>query len=192
MRIGIMGGTFNPIHHGHLVAAEVAREEFRLDKVIFVPTYLPPHKSVDEIIPARDRYEMVKIAVSKNPYFEPSDIEVKRGGKSYTHDTLEEFRDIYRGEELYFITGADALREIDTWKNIDELAKFCKFIAVSRPGYPFDLKDRFRGEIYLLEIPALAISSTEIRARIRDGKSIKYLVPEKVEEYIIKNGLYRR
>lgn len=186
-----MGGTFNPIHHGHLVAAEVAREEFSLEKVIFVPTCIPPHKDTTGIAPPMDRYEMVRLAIMGNPYFEPSDMEIKRGGRSYTQDTLKEFKAIYKNTEFYFITGADALRELHTWKNIDELPRLCKFIAVSRPGYSLHIDERFKDTTYLLEIPALAISSSEIRTRIKNGRSVRYLVPEKVEEYIINNGLYR-
>lgn len=187
-----MGGAFNPIHHGHLVAAEEVREEFGLKEVIFVPTGIPPHKDDGDIARAEYRYMMVNLATATNPNFSISDIEIKRPGKSYTLDTVKEFKEMYKGATIYFITGADAVAEISTWKNVEELPRLCEFIAVSRPGYPLHIdEENFIQHTHLFEVPALAISSTDIRRRIREGKSIKYLVPQVVEEYIYKHGLYK-
>ena len=194
-KLGVMGGTFNPIHHGHLVAAEVIRDEFELDEVLFVPSGKPPHKENDEIAPPEHRWMMTLLATISNEHFSASAIEIERKGESYTRDTLVEFKKIY-GErtEIYFITGADAIAEISTWHKTEDLPGLAKFIAASRPGYKLDwerIDPRFRKCTYLIEIPALAISSTDIRRRIREGKTIKYLVPEAVEKYIYKNGLYQ-
>lgn len=193
--MGIMGGTFNPIHHGHLVAAEIIRDEFRLDEVLFVPSGKPPHKDNDEIVSPEHRWMMTLLATANNRYFSASAIEIERGGESYTRDTLLELKKIY-GEktQMYFITGADAIAEISTWHRTEDLPRLAKFIAASRPGYKLDWKridPRFRKATYLVEVPALAISSTEIRRRVREGKTIKYLVPEAVERYIYKNKLYQ-
>ncbi len=190
-RIGIMGGTFNPIHLGHLVVANEVQEEFKLKKVIFVPTGIPPHKEDRDIAKAEHRYTLVNLAIATNPNFAVSDIEIKREGKSFTLDTIKEFKKIYEGADIYFIAGTDAFIEVSTWKNIDELPSLCKFITVSRPGYSFQIEERFKPHTYLFEVTDLAISSTEIRRRIKEGRSIKYLVPQSVEEYIYKHGLYR-
>jgi nicotinate-nucleotide adenylyltransferase len=199
-RIGIMGGTFDPIHYGHLVAAEVARAEFGLDKVIFVPAGRPPHKQQQTITDAEHRYRMTVLATSTNPSFEVSRLELDKDELTYTIDTVKDMRRIY-GEDatIYFITGADAVLELLTWYKIQELLKLCIFIAATRPG--FDKRDleqkieeitsKYDGEIICIEVPLLAISSTDIRERSRSGKSIKYLLPEAVEEYIEKSGLYK-
>lgn len=194
-KLGIMGGTFNPIHHGHLVAAEMIRDEFSLDEVLFIPSGKPPHKENDEIASPEHRWMMTLLATATNEYFSASAIEIERGGESYTRDTLLELKKIY-GEktQMYFITGADAIAEISTWHRTEDLPQLARFIAASRPGYKLEWKKidpRFRKVTYLLEVPALAISSTEIRRRIREGKTIKYLVPEVVEKYIYKNKLYQ-
>jgi len=194
-KLGVMGGTFNPIHHGHLVAAEIIRDEFSLDEVLFVPSGKPPHKDNDEIASPEHRWMMTLLATANNEYFSASAIEIERGGESYTRDTLLELKKIY-GErtQMYFITGADAIAEISTWHRTEDLPRLAKFIAASRPGYKLDwekIDPRFRKATYLVEVPALAISSTEIRRRIREGKTIKYLVPEVVERYIYKNKLYQ-
>ncbi|MDI6734697.1 MAG: nicotinate-nucleotide adenylyltransferase [bacterium] len=188
MPIGILGGTFNPIHYGHLLAAEEARQRFNLQEVIFVPCARPPHKNQPDIAGPEDRYKMTCLAISSNKYFKASDIEIKRGGPSYSEDTLREFKKIY-GEDvqLYFIIGADAIAELDTWKNVEKLPQLCQFIAVNRPGYNLKSGDF----AYILEIPGVDISSTAIRQRIKQGKSIKYLVPEEVEKYIYKHRLYK-
>lgn len=190
-----MGGTFNPVHQGHLVAAEVIRDEFKLNEVVFVPSGKPPHKDNNEIVSPRNRWMMTVLAVATNGYFSTSSIEIEREGESYTYDTILRLKEIY-GEETkcYFITGADAVAQISTWHKAQNLPSLTKFIAASRPGYKLDMEkidSRFRKYTYLVEVPALAISSTEIRKRIKKGKTIKYLVPEVVEKYIYKNNLYR-
>lgn len=202
-KIGIMGGTFNPIHHGHLVTAQEALDQFGLDQVVFIPTGDPPHKVKDRLAGAEDRYLMTVIATSSNSRFFVSRIEIDRRGKSYTIDTLRELREQYgSGSGLYFITGADAILEILTWRKPDEIVHLCKFIAATRPGYDlfpikelkkrlFNNKDDADRHIFNMEIPALAISSTDIRKRITEGRAIDYLVPEGVSNYILKHGLYR-
>lgn len=194
-RLGIMGGTFDPIHYGHLVTAEAARTRFRLDQVVFVPSGRPPHKS-NGTTDASDRLVMTQMAIVTNPGFSLSDIEARREGYSYSIDTVREFFDIYGPElELFFITGADAILSIPTWKDAADLLNMCTFIAASRPG--FDLAElnklplAWLERIRLFEIPALAISSTDIRRRVKQGDSIKYLLPEPVEHYILRYGLYR-
>lgn len=198
-RIGIMGGTFDPIHYGHLAAAEAARAEFHLDRVIFIPAGNPPHKQLQSITDPEHRYRMTVLATSSNPCFEASRIEVDKSGLSYTFDTVRELRRIYgKDVTIYFITGADAVLELLTWYKIRELLEICSFIAVTRPGYNrreleqkiHEISSKFGGEIICIEVPLLDISSTDIRERFRRGKPIKYLLPEAVENYIIENGLY--
>lgn len=198
-RLGIMGGTFDPIHYGHLVTAEVARVKFGLDVVVFVPSGVPPHKRGVEISPGKHRYMMTVLATATNPYFEVSRVELDRPGPSYTVDTVREFRRKYGPEtELYFITGADAAVEIFTWKDAHELLRMCAFIVATRPGYCTTRLEAELGRaravsthgIFVVEVPALAISSTDIRARVKQGDPIRYLLPESVENYIRKAGLY--
>jgi len=194
-KLGIMGGTFNPIHQGHLVGAEIIRDEFGLDEVLFVPSGKPPHKDNDEIASPKHRWMMTVLATTSNEHFSVSAIEIEREGESYTRDTLIELKKIY-GEktQFYFITGAAAIAEISTWHKSDNLPRLAKFIAASRPGYKLAWKrinPHFRNCTYLIEIPALAISSTEIRKRVREDKTIKYLLPQAVEKYIYKNKLYQ-
>ena len=203
-KIGIMGGTFNPIHIGHLVTAEEALSQFKLDIVIFIPTGDPPHKIENDIASAEDRYIMAVIATSSNSSFFVSRMEIDRKGKSYTIDTVRQLKEIYgRDSLLYFITGADAILEILTWKDTIEIVSLCKFIAATRPGYDLaridDLRKRLFGsinaakkKIYVMEIPALSISSTDIRNRIRNKRPIDYLLPEGVSKYILKNELYKK
>jgi nicotinate-nucleotide adenylyltransferase len=194
---GIMGGTFDPVHYGHLIIAEESRVEFSLDKVIFVTAGDPPHKKDYLVSDARHRREMTLLAIASNPFFECSDIEMERQGPSYTVDTIERFRQTIGSEaDLYFITGADAILEILTWHEPHRLKSMCKFIAATRPGYRLeDLKQRlpaeFVDQITFLEMPGVHISSTDLRERVRGGKSIKYMVPENVESYIYTNDLYR-
>ena len=199
-RIGIMGGTFDPIHYGHLAAAEAARVEFGLCKVIFMPAGNPPHKQSQKISDAEHRYRMTALATSSNSGFEVSRLEVDKAGITYTFFTMEELRSIYgEAPEIYFITGADAVLELLTWYKIGELLTLCKFIAVTRPGFDIrkleqkiaEITSKYDGEIICLEVPLLEISSTDIRERIRNGKPVKYLLPEEVEAYIHKNGLYK-
>ncbi len=188
MKIGILGGTFNPIHIGHLILAEEAREKLKLDKIIFVPAYLPPHKVIGDIAPAKARYEMIKSAIKTNKYFSLSDVEIKRDGRSYTIDTIKEFKVIYPGDELYFIIGSDLLKYLDEWKDLTEIIKIVRFIAATRPGYPLQNLPSY---ISTLPIRAVDISGFEIRQAIKDNKSFRYLVPEIVFKYITKKGLYR-
>ena len=197
-RLAIMGGTFDPIHYGHLVTAEAARYQFALDKVIFVPSGRPPHKKEYPVTDAGHRYLMALLALASNPCFEVSRVEIDRLGYSYTVDTIAEFQEVHGAKaRLFFITGADAILEILTWKDTARLMAMCDFIAVTRPGYHFELEmvtralpEEARGHIHLMEVPALAISSTDIRRRVREGRPIKYLLPENVEQYIYKHELY--
>ncbi|HEY5501025.1 MAG TPA: nicotinate-nucleotide adenylyltransferase [Candidatus Humimicrobiaceae bacterium] len=203
LKIGIMGGTFNPVHHGHLVAAGEALSQFNLNRVIFIPSGDPPHKNSSEERIAEHRYLMTVIATSANNNFFVSRIEIDRKGKSYTVDTVRELRKIYgESTDLYFITGADAILEILTWKKTAEIMELCSFIAATRPGYNIsriqDLKERLfkktknnTEKIFVMEVPALAISSTDIRQRVREKRPIDYLVPEGVSNYILKHGLYK-
>ncbi len=199
-KIGIMGGTFDPIHYGHLVTAEAARDKFNLDRVIFVPSGNPPHKRHKAISTGNDRMNMTMLATANNPYFEVSDIELDREGYTYTIDTLKEFIVRYGVDSrFYFITGADAVMEILTWKDVSFILKLCRIVSAYRPGSDMhkfknmvdELERVHRSNIHMIEVPALAISSTEIRKRVRDGITIKYLLPEKVEEYILDRGMYR-
>lgn len=197
-RVGIMGGTFDPIHYGHLVAADTVRHEFNMKSIIFVPAGHPPHKTAYRISAAEHRYNMAVLATESNPYFWVSRIEVDRPGYSYTVDTMRQFRsELGNNYELYFITGADALLEIFNWKDVSELIKLCFFIAVTRPGYDLlQLREQasFSREllekIRVVEVPALSISSTDIRWRFSQQKPIRYLLPERVEEYINYYKLY--
>lgn len=195
-RLGVMGGTFDPIHYGHLVTAQEALVQFGLDSVLFVPTGLPWMKEHEVVSPAEDRYLMTVIATASNPLFEVSRMEVDRDGSTYTVDTLRGLKEIYGAEtDLFFITGADAIVEILAWKDHEELFGLAHFIAATRPGY--DIAE-FEGqapdsrpEITVMNIPALAISSTDIRARVAAGRPIRYLVPEGVKSYVEKAGIYR-
>ncbi|MHB8896812.1 MAG: nicotinate-nucleotide adenylyltransferase [Candidatus Geothermincolia bacterium] len=199
-----MGGTFDPIHIGHLVTAEEARCQFELDKVVFVPSARPPHKTDTPHSPALDRLRMVELAINGNSFLAVSDIELSREGLSYTVDTL---RDLHReygpGTELFFVTGADAILEILTWKNPEELLAEARFIAASRPGYPLEkLRESLPEQtsegadaldsVYSMEIPALAISSTDIRDRAAHGRPFRYLVRDSVWEYVQSHGLYSK
>jgi nicotinate-nucleotide adenylyltransferase len=194
-RIGLMGGTFDPIHHGHLVAAEEARWQFQLDRVLFVPTGQPWQKPVG-VSPAEDRYQMTVIATASNPAFEVSRIEIDHPGPTYTVDTLRRLRSELGDEaRLYFITGADAVLHILTWKDRDEVLALAEFIAATRPGYELakltELLPGASERLHPMEIPMLAISSTEIRARVARGAPIQYLVPDGVVRYVAERGLYR-
>jgi nicotinate-nucleotide adenylyltransferase len=215
-KLGILGGTFNPVHCGHLAAAEEVRDRLKLDRVLFIPSFIPPHKHEEDVPPAVHRMEMVRLAVATNTAFEPSDIEIRRGGRSYTIDTIESLHNVYPDAELYFITGLDSFLEIQTWHKWETLLSLCRFVVLSRPGYSFSglgkldfmksAEEEFTGFdrgiltqsvvrsgkfiVYLEMIPLFDISSTDIRRRVKEGRSIKYLLPEAVETYIIKNKLY--
>lgn len=213
MRIGVMGGTFNPVHLGHLRCAEEVRKKFRLDIIYFIPCNKPPHKTSDGLLPAKVRFKMLKDAIKAYPYFQCSDIEIKRGGKSYSIDTIKYFlHQGIKGHQLYFILGNDSFAEIKTWKNYRELIELCNIIIINRPGYkgvlikktlPLDLFKTLRynkhrkcyeteskKRIYLTGIRGLEISSTMIRELIRKGKSLRYLVPDNVIGYIKKEGFF--
>jgi len=192
-RIGIMGGVFDPIHIGHLFTAEEARIKYYLDKVIFVPCLYPTHKRNDSVSEIKHRLKMSYLATQSNPYFEVSKIEINRPGPSYTIDTIKEFREIYGWKaKIFFITGVDAFLEIETWYKKDELLKMCQFVAATRPGYNLNkLHQNFKKVLHVMEIPALAISSTDIRDRIKKGLSIKYIVLEEVRDYIYEKNLYK-
>ena len=192
-RLGVMGGTFDPIHYGHLVTAEEALDQFELDGVVFLPTGRPWMKAHEVISDAEDRYLMIVIATASNPLFSVSRMEVDRDGPTYTVDTLRALKK-ERGPqtELFFITGADAMLEILQWKEPEELFELARFIAATRPGYDIASFDApSNPSVTVMNIPALAISSTDIRVRVAGGHPIRYLVPEGVKSYIEKAGLYR-
>ena len=190
-RLGVMGGTFDPIHHGHLVAASEAAARFDLDEVVFVPTGKPSFKQHQHVSPAEHRYLMTVIATASNPRFTVSRVDVDRPGLTFTVDTLRDLRDARPDAELFFITGADAIEQILTWKDADELWKMAHFVAVSRPGHQLSVDGLPPGVVTTLEVPALAISSTDCRRRAEAGQPVWYLVPDGVVQYIAKHGLYR-
>jgi nicotinate-nucleotide adenylyltransferase len=192
-RVGVMGGTFDPIHHGHLVAASEVQGVFDLDEVVFVPTGAPWQKAHRDVSPAEHRYLMTVIATAANPRFTVSRVDIDRGGPTYTIDTLRDINAARPDDELFFITGADALTEIFTWRNAGQLFELAQFIGCTRPGYTMDtdLFDQIPADrVTVLEIPALAISSTDCRDRHRRGEPIWYLVPDGVVQYIGKHELY--
>lgn len=197
-KYGIFGGSFNPIHYGHLMICEYIKEEMGLDKVIFIPTGNPPHKELE--VSAEDRYEMVRLAISPNPDFEISDIETTRIKMSYTVDTIRELKKIYREEKLYFLIGLDSLFQLKTWMKIGDLSQEIEFVVALRPGYldreevnkEIDfLRENFGTKINLIKTPLYEISSTDLRDRIREGKSLRYLIPKKVLDYIEESGFYK-
>ena len=214
MRIGIFGGTFNPIHLGHLRAAEEIREQFNLKRIIFIAAAVPPHKVVEGGIPGEHRMEMVRLAITANPHFSVSNIELKRPGKSYSIGTIQSLRQRYGSNlDLFFILGMDAFLEIGTWKSFQELFSLCHFIVMTRPGFdkpfsatilPTEIADAFaydEGEdrfihrdgysVYLQGITFLDISSTKIREAISKGSSVRYLTPREVERYIKRHHFYK-
>jgi nicotinate-nucleotide adenylyltransferase len=187
-----MGGTFDPIHHGHLVAASEVGYFYSLDEVIFVPTGEPWQKKDRQVSAAEDRYLMTVIATASNPRFSVSRVDIDRPGPTYTIDTLREMRSQYGPDaELFFITGADALEKMMTWQDVDELFKLAHFVGCTRPGHRLSGAGLPDGRVSLIEIPALAISSTNCRERVSQGEPIWYLVPDGIVQYISKNGLYR-
>jgi nicotinate-nucleotide adenylyltransferase len=188
MRLGVMGGTFDPIHHGHLVAASEVQALFGLDEVVFVPTGQPWHK--DGVSPAEHRYLMTVIATASNPRFTVSRVDIDRPGVTYTIDTLRDLRAQRPKDELFFITGADALAEILSWKNADELFGLAHFIGVTRPGHHLADPGLPANGVTLQEVPAMAISSTDCRERVGRAEPIWYLVPDGVVQYINKHHLY--
>ncbi|UFU07882.1 nicotinate-nucleotide adenylyltransferase [Ruania halotolerans] len=190
-RVGIMGGTFDPIHHGHLVAASEVADEFGLDEVVFVPTGAQPFKLDRAVTLAEHRYLMAVIATASNPRFTVSRADIDRSGVTFTIDTLRDLHAMYPNAELFFITGADALGQILQWKDSDALWDLAHFVGVTRPGHQFDTDDLPQGEYSLQEIPAMAISSTDCRERVQADKPVWYLVPDGVVRYIGKHGLYK-
>jgi len=188
-RIGVMGGTFDPIHHGHLVAASEVAQSFDLDEVVFVPTGQPWHK--DEVTTSEHRYLMTVIATASNPSFTVSRVDIDREGPTYTIDTLRDLKRQRPDAELFFITGADAIAQILGWRDHDELWDLAHFVAVSRPGHELNIDGLPTDDVSQLEIPALAISSTDCRERVRRGHPVWYLVPDGVVQYIAKHHLYR-
>ena len=193
MKIGLFGGTFDPIHFGHLIVAETVRSDFGLDRILFIPAAIPPHKIKTSLSPASLRLAMVKLALEKVPYFEASDIEIKRGGISYTVDTVRWFweSDDWEGNEFYLLIGSDSLLELGTWKDPDKILERIPILVMGRPGFDFEKAEkRFQKKIVPVEVPLIDISSSEIRRRVKERKSIRYWVPEKVEKYIKQKGLY--
>lgn len=211
MKIGLFGGTFNPIHHAHLRIAEEIREHFQLAKVIFVPAATPPHKPLAEDLSFGDRLRMVELAVGGNRFFSVSDLEGKREGKSYSIDTIHQFRKLYPGDEFFFIMGSDSFAEFGSWKEYAVIFSCCNIVTITRPGSRISLREalpvdiahefcyhdaekrlshRSGYSVYCIEGTQLDISSTNIRSLIRRGLSIKYLVPESVERYIIQQRFY--
>lgn len=191
-RLGVMGGTFDPVHHGHLVAASEVQSAFDLDEVVFVPTGRPWQKTSRDVAPAEHRYLMTVIATASNPRFTVSRVDIDRTGPTYTIDTLRDLSAQRPGAELFFITGADALAQILSWKDSDEIFDLAHFIGVTRPGHTLDDAGLPQDRVSLMEVPAMAISSTDCRARVAKGEPVWYLVPDGVVQYIGKYGLYRQ
>lgn len=199
MRIGVLGGTFDPIHLAHLVAAEEVRVRIALERVLFVPAGMPPHKLHVNVTPTEHRLKMVELAIADNPHFTLSRVDIDRFGPSYTVDTIELLHDEYGPEaEIYFIMGSDSLSELLTWHKPERLIRLCRIVALTRPGHRVDLKELNRllpgaiARVQLLDMPLLEISGTDLQRRVRAGLSIKYLVPPAVEAYIHRHGLYQQ
>ena len=194
-RLGVMGGTFDPIHHGHLVAASEVAARFGLDEVVFVPTGVPWQKAGRDVSQAEDRYLMTTIATASNPRFSVSRVDIERPGSTYTLDTLRDLRNHYGADvDLFFITGADALSQILTWHGVLELFELAHFVGVTRPGTTLgehDIAHLPPDKVTVIEVPALAISSTDCRKRVKERLPIWYLVPDGIVQYIAKRGLYR-
>ncbi|MGF7046051.1 nicotinate-nucleotide adenylyltransferase [Paenibacillus sp. DS2015] len=192
MKIGIMGGTFDPIHIGHLLAAESARDTFQLDEIWFMPSHIPPHKEKAGAT-GEQRLSMVAVAIVEHPSFHMRDLEVRRGGVSYTIDTIRELQQTYSEVDFHFIIGADMVNYLPKWDQIKELSQMITFIGVGRPGSPIDLAALpiyLQGKVLLADMPLVDISSTEIRERVMLGHSIRYMVPGPVHEYIVRSGIY--
>ena len=190
-KLGILGGTFDPVHTGHLVLAEQLRENSQLERVIFIPSASPPHKTEHQLSSAIHRLEMTKLAANGNSHFSVSDIELKREGLSYTVETLRKLKELYKESEIYFLTGSDVLDEITTWKEPDEIYRLAKIVIGIRPGFDkFDPEDYFAKKSIITRITGVDVSSTRIREKVAKGESIKYLVPSQIEEYIKRKHLY--
>lgn len=199
VRYGIIGGTFDPIHYAHLYIAYEAKEQLDLDKVIFMPAGQQPLKIGNNVTPASLRFEMVKEAIKPYEEFSISDYEIENKGLSYTYKTLEHFKNVYKDSELFFITGADCLINLDKWKDVSKIFKVCTFVVFARGGIDTEILDiqkrkvenKYGGKIVILKLKELEISSTDIRNRIKSGKRADFFIPEKVNEFIKKNNLYR-
>jgi len=192
MKIGILGGTFDPVHNGHIYLAKKVCRRIGLSKVIFIPTYLPPHKKGVKVTPARHRYNMLKLAIKGNKNFSISDIEIKRKGRSYSVETLRQLRAQYGPKaEIFFITGSDSLKELDKWKNLNEILKLCKFVIAKRPGFNAKKAPKAKGFV-ILNINALDISSRDIRQRVKSATPLKNLIPARLISYIAKYKLYKK
>lgn len=193
-RIGIMGGTFDPVHMGHLMVAESAREKLRLDKVVFMPSGFPPHKEKSKVSEACHRFRMVELSIRDNCFFCASEMEIMRRGDTYTIDTLTQWKENFPEDEIFFITGADAMDLMVTWKDYERLFDYAKFVvAVRGDSKMYRLKPQHKGfedRIIILDTPCIEISSTQIRQNVRDDISIRYMVSDAVREYIHENGLY--
>lgn len=195
MRLGIYGGTFDPIHIGHLRIAEEGREQMGLDRVLFVPNQVSPFKTDRTVTPGAARLEMVRLAIAGNPAFTASDIEIRREGPSYAVETLRALQGEFPGAELFFLTGADAIRDLPDWREPEALLLLARFVGATRPGSDRDevllaLPESWRARITFIEMPGLDISGTNLRERVQAGRSIRYLVPAAVGEYINRHGLY--
>jgi nicotinate-nucleotide adenylyltransferase len=190
-RLGVMGGTFDPIHHGHLVAASEVAARFDLDEVVFVPTGRPTFKLDQQVTLAEHRYLMSVVATASNPRFTVSRVDIDRQGVTFTVDTLRDLKADRPEADFFFITGADAIEQILTWKDAEELFSMAQFVAVTRPGHALSVDGLPGDRVHVLEIPALAISSTDVRARAQAGQPVWYLVPDGVVQYIAKHRLYR-
>lgn len=192
MRLGLYGGSFSPIHIGHLLIAEFVKEEYFLDEIRFIPTATPPHKRYDSILSAEKRFQMIKLAVRGNPSFRVSDIEIKRGGISYTLDTLRQITgQLTKGDALFWFIGMDNLIDFPNWHRPEEILKLCRLIAFARKGFEVeDVEPHLREQVLFSEAPLIEISSSTIRERVKKGLSICYFVPEPVRKYIKKYRLY--
>ena len=190
-RLGIFGGTFNPPHMAHLLAAENVRDQLKLDKILFIPAAIPPHKMREEVISAKHRLEMVRLAIQGNEYFELSEIELLRKGPSYTIDTIRSLKHTHPQCDLHFIMGIDLLMDFETWKDPEKILAECKVVAMNRPGFDLAVIDKeLLAQVELVNVPSIDISSTNIRRRVKSGRSIKYLLPAAVEDYIRGNSIY--
>lgn len=198
-RIGILGGTFNPVHIGHLFMAEHARIEMNLDMIMFIPTGVPYMKNNKEILPSDNRLQMLEMSIASNPYFVTSDIEIKREGNTYTFETLEELHQLYPNAELFFLVGADCLFTIERWYQPQRIFNNCVLLAANRNDKPQNeliekkqfLENQFQAKVILLDVPQMDISSTKVRENVKSDKSIRYMVTDSVHDYILQNNYYR-